>query len=375
MKQIENNIEIIKFITNFYHVYLNNMINKINILFLIILSLSLLSCKDNPQIPPQKYSFDTARYNWKIDTLPIFMKDVYAVDSNNVFFLSDFEMYHYHNNIYNNVIFTGTNMQGFVIDGTDENNIWIAGNDITNLNFERPKLIKWNGAAIENIIIPDTTNEQYHITSMRVKSLNEIWLGSDSGKIIRYDGFNNFKIFSIDSNYYVYRILKNEMNEIYCATIRDSFDIGYTWGMHYEKIYKSESDSLILVWSKTYSNVLGITVDRLGEKIIGSDGNYIYSFINNDFIPSIKINNFDIIYIIDGNSFENLLVAANNFNSYGCYSCLYHWDGKNWSFEIKSIFDGNQNMISKVSFKNGKYICVSQSAFFNLSFIYYSQIK
>lgn len=69
--------------------------------FFTILGFLIVSCSnDNPMNPNEPYQFDSARYQWKFDTLyGAYINELIVIDSNDIFLADNYNLICYDGNI------------------------------------------------------------------------------------------------------------------------------------------------------------------------------------------------------------------------------------------------------------------------------------
>lgn len=315
----------------------------LNILLFVLLS----SCEDNPVIHKDTpYQFDSARYDWKVDTLPDYVLDIWGIDSSAIYFLSINHLLKLEGGNYQ-VIFFGAGFAPESFGGVNGQNLLIGGKDD---NFDyRPRLLKYDGSSFNQIPIADSS-KQYYVSWVYAYNENEIWLGTNKGRLLMYDG-NNIKYFLYDTNYQIRPLLKTSSNDFYVYA-----DNWYHWFEHggdlMYKVFNFSREKWNLLYSELNpSNTL--VPYRINNELISCGKDGIYRFGSIDFSKIIDISVLFQGVWFDGSSEEDLLFFGVTSNPYRISP--FHWNGTKWSREISFYESPSTMMIRKIQ---NKYIAL-----------------
>jgi hypothetical protein len=329
-----------------------NILNYLCLLSMSGLLLFFSSCKDNPIIPKKNtpYVFDTARYNWKIDTIPELMRDVWGIDTNTIYFLSSFCLLKYNGANYQRIYFP-SGIVGGSFGGVNELNLYIGCGD--GYNNYKPLLLKYDGASFYEININDSS-KGYNIMRIYSYSENETWIGTDKGRLLMYDG-DSVHYYCTDTTYEVFPLLKKSENEFYVFADNSPYVIWHG-GDVTVKIFNFSYGSWQLMYLHVYKfqgNEDVITVHRFNDEIFGLNTSGLYKFSSNEFVKILNINQFFPVFNIAGYSDKDFLIdgVVENDASF----CLLNWNGNKWSKEKKLVGTGGFNSIRKIQ---DKYIAI-----------------
>jgi len=325
------------------------------------LLITLMSCnKENPITPPPPpsgYQFDSARYDWQVDTLLWYgysTQAYFVLDSSNYYMATDFMQFiHHDQNGFHTFplpdIFAGC------VYGNNKNNIYIGGYmTILGTNNDVLKLKIFNGSSIRDIPIPDTAyHTSYYISSIYVRKDNEIWLGTNLEKIIKFDGikltyykFNSNYLFSPDANFF------EQENQFYAIGL---IDAGAGW-IDSALIFKYSNDNWENVYKRGYTKPFRYrnNYSHINGFLYSLEEDGLYRFNGSGFIKimgfeSSIFGQYGSFFVFAGGSEENFLIEAPSGNSGNIG--LYHWNGIKWS---KEIID-KSNPFQCVYFNEGHY--------------------
>lgn len=308
--------------------------NLLPVIFLVLLSLS--SCNEDKSVTPppvdSTYDFDSARYKWKVDTLlgDGFIGGLWAPDTNEMFIPNNFSnvLYHIKNGITTRTYYSGDNPVG-VIYG-DEQNHGIRVSSMKIGKIHQPVFQKWGGENFIDIPNPQNLDFNMYFWTALVKNESEIWVGTNSGRIVKFDG-NKLTTYNLnDSDLVFTKIFYDEYNVLNILSYDPHYQKGNTEYINFEfrngEFIKTYSDSLDNIMGPLRYSVLEKKIAPVGLKII-------YELI--DSIPvsriNVPINTFTLV--LGGTSFNECLInGRTNFN--GCYASLHHWNGSKWSIEL-----------------------------------------
>lgn len=293
------------------------------------------------------YVFDTARYNWKIDTLPVYLMDVWGNDTNTIYFLSSFCLLKYNGANYQRIYFPSGLVAGS-FDGIDEQNIYVACSG----NY-KSVLLKYDGFLFNEISIEDSS-KNYHFWPVYAYSINEIWVGTSEGRLIMYDG-DSVHYYCTDTTYEVIPLLKKSENEFYVFADNGLYVMRHGGGDLTVKIFNFNHGDWQVIYSHVYKyqgNEDEITVHRFNNEILGLNTSGLYRFSSNEFVKILNINQFMPIFHIAGYSEQDFLIdGVIDDQSFW----LLNWNGTKWSKEKYLIGIGGFNSIRKIQ---DKYIVI-----------------
>ena len=343
------------------------------VLYLII---SLISCnKENPITPPPPppsgYQFDSARYEWRCDTIiwNLFYPP-FVADTSNLFYRDMYGRFiHFDGIIYH--YFIPTNINPLSLGGFDKNNVYIGGNlRIGNSNDYILKIQKWTGSGFKEMPTVDTSHNTYNsVGNIYCRNLNEIWLGTAKGSLYKYDGIESYQKYLIDTNY-EFDFLTN-----FYETINNFYVFGYRFSNPYTidtlKIFLYENDKWDVVYQK---KIIDQTEEIFNYQVISGhlyalhrDG--LFEFTGTDFSKVLNIDAFICAYGLQGLSLNEFGVEGHDPTFYSNHN-FYHWNGTKWSLEINKIASGGL-YISKIS---DRYVALCNDNSLS-TFIYYGKPK
>ena len=315
------------------------------------------SDKENPVTPPDKaYQFDSARYDWNFKYFPEEFLTFNAFDTSNIYILGSSALVkcdgsNFHYNYYNDPYFSPLSMGSY-----DKNSIYIGGHENSVKNYGIPRLQKWNGAAFEEIRIPNFLSRKYQISAIQALNENEVWLGSTRGDIIHYN-VGNFEFFRVDTTFIITMFGSDETGSFYSVATKTVYD---SQTINYLNIYKKNSDSWewSLIFSEKYveSQYLNeIRPSKINFNIIGFENNRIEKFTDLTFKEIFHIEPFTAYPMNKlSDSSINYFSLPGRIGSHGFE--LFNWNGSKWSKEVdfqeKGIY---LDRFSKLENVEGKY--------------------
>ena len=337
------------------------MIKKKSIpVFFVAVALCLFlinSCndKENPvTMPDEEYQFDSARYNWTIDTIEGYFSPISlsCVDTNDIYFLDAYRTLIHFNG--KDLI---THILPFLVLGTcvkaytDE--VYIGGSYLSSSNYNLPALLVKEGNNFRQIQLPDS-NQTYRIISIEKINDNTLWFGTDNGKLIKYES-EVFQYFQFDSIYYVQVFKDNYDNVFTINSIELSDSIG-NHGSKYLQIYKLVNNNFICLYSKYFEQIDDntLTTSVIEGDIYARNTFGILKFNGSDFGNIIKYPNIGTSLIFSGSG-ENDILLEGLFLPYNGNSNLFHWDGTKWSNELQFFLSGIFGRSQKIK---GRYVFV-----------------
>jgi hypothetical protein len=329
---------------------------------LFVYILFFVSCSDDA-VTPTGYQFDPPRYDWTADTVFADISNIWAYDSNNIYFKDPFKLVYYNGITYQNYDYS-SNILAHSIDGYDRNNVFIGGLDITPANLYKPKVIKWNGAGFEDLFVGDSTYSSNSITSIKAVSPIDVWMGTRKGRVYKYEnGFVNSYYF--DTNMIVIRFLKDANNSIYFFGGIEYYNLPNPDSIK-QFIYKFSNNK----WENVYYKLLltndtGYDVNNIGTDICGMTRNAFYTFNGNSFNYFLS-SEFLIMSLFNGPSLNNFLCSGDidgyNFG-------LFNWNSKKWSNENISFNSGQYILQGGIHNIGNTYYCVLYNTFGHTSIV------
>jgi len=301
--------------------------------FLFVNILFFVSCSDDT-ITPAGYQFDPPHYEWTADTVFADISNMWAFDTNNIYYQDPFKLVYYNGTTYQNYNYS-SNILAYSIDGYDKYNVFIGGLDRTPSNLYKPKVIKWNGAGFEDFYIGDTAYSSNDILSIKAISQNEIFMGTRKGRVYKYDN-------GITQSYYF------DTNMIIGPFLKDSFNNLYFFGSILYFNFPNPDSSKDFIyrynnnqWENVYykliiSNDTSYSVNNIGTDIVGMTRNSLLVFNGSSF-NRFLFSEFLLMGSISGFSLSNILCSG---TLDGHNLDLFHWNNSKWSKEnIKATFD------------------------------------
>ncbi|MBK8982926.1 MAG: hypothetical protein IPM38_11530 [Ignavibacteria bacterium] len=318
------------------------------------------SCSEDPvtsdPVDP-KYIFDTARFDWKIDTIqnvfsPISLS---SIDTNDIYILDSYRTL----NHYNGSDFERTYLPFEVLGLTVKayvDKLFIGGIYLISSDYFQPALLVKEGNSFTEIEIPDS-NQQYAIFSIERTNDNVLWLGTQNGRLIKYES-GLFTYFGFDSSYFV-RVHKDKNENVFAVNSIIMYDSIGNNGKMYLEIYKYESESFKKLYSKFFENIDDntFTVSIVDGEIYARNWFGIYKFSGNDFTKIIDFPDIAKSLDFSGSSNNDILIEG-VFLPFEGKTNLFHWDGFKWSNELEIFIGGGYGISEKL---RENYIFVSQN--------------
>lgn len=314
-----------------------NKISIYSVPVLFVISLILFSCSKDPITPDDEGGFDSARYDWTVDTFYQDIKDIGAVDTNEIYLLTDNSL----------LVFDGQNYISHQIGdpsfattflGVVKSDLVYIGGGNSFPNPQRQRLFKWNGSSISEININITPRDSQAIGPLYPFSENEVWMCGVNDGIIRYNG-SNFEYFELDSGYHIFPVFKVN-NEVYCAGYNSYQDSSATYFEDYMNIYKFEGSNWITVFKDTIKSTVNHYYplpysSLINNNMVARTYSTLYEFNGSNFFPVLESNNINFGVELAGTSFSDIMALGFEFSS--SEQALFHWNGNKWSKEIMSI--------------------------------------
>src|SRR5688572_9535291 len=96
---------------------------KILLIILIVCPMFIFSSCGEDIVTPIENQFDPPRYSWTVDTIYANIADIWAADSNNVFFVAHLnDLIYYNGQTYQSFNYGANNGMSYV-DGINKNNV------------------------------------------------------------------------------------------------------------------------------------------------------------------------------------------------------------------------------------------------------------
>lgn len=335
----------------------------------IPLLLFLIGCDEDPITPPpaSDYEFDSARFNWSVDTLPGWgyaKFSMYSPDTNTLYATNDVaDAFVIIKDCITSTIFFNDFSPHYVW-GLNSNEIYIGGGKNIG-SIYLPHIKKWNGVSFEDIYIPTKDSLEGVISTGIINSSSDMWF-ANKNKIFRYENgsFTEYKV--SDSSRIPYgfflkdgykpTIISNELNENIDTIFRNY-------------IYEWENGEMHLTFMNTWypGNPNYTWLQLTNDEIYGMNERMIYTFNIPYLSPYVEPPGnlgFSSGDMIAGNSLNDFIVLMYDYkNSYGNLENLHHWDGYKFSNEgvgITILSGGIKNMLRM---NDDYFICVYQDWF------------
>lgn len=310
------------------------------------LLLLIIGCDEDPITPPPAgdYEFDSARFNWSVDTVNDWGFDlfsVYSPDTSEIFAANNNGDYllHIHKGIQTRYYFS--DFSPHYVGGTSSNEVYIGGGKF-NGSIYLPHLKKWTGGGFIDIDIPTKYPIEEVIGNGVINSGNDMWLCTQR-KLIRYDGsqFTEY-IFTDTSRIPFGFFLKNGTTPTivsnYLNTDKDTILRNY--------IYELQGDTVVKTFQNTWyqSNNGYVFMYNLKENIYGFGNDRVYDFIFPNFIPNVIAPEgyYMTLGKVTGNNMNDLICVMGGGEPptpFGPFEWFYHWDGIKFSKENAEIPD------------------------------------
>jgi hypothetical protein len=307
------------------------------------LLLLIIGCDEDPITPPLAgdYDFDSARFNWSVDTVNDWGFDlfsVYSPDTSEIFAANNNGDYllHIHNGIQTRYYFS--DFSPHYVGGTSSNEVYIGGGKF-NGSIYLPHLKKWTGGGFIDIDIPTKYPFEEVIGNGIINSGSDMWFCTQL-KLIKYDGsqFTEY-IFTDTSRIPFGFFLKNGT----VPTIVSNYLEPNTDTVLGNSIYELQGDTVIEIFQKSwYQNPIEyIPLRVMKENIYGTRYDHVYNFVLPDLIPSVTPpEGYFFASGITGNSINDFIIIMNGGDPptpFGPFVWFYHWDGIKFSKEKAEI--------------------------------------
>lgn len=294
---------------------------------IIIFSMIVISCKDDPITPNIPPLSDSTSHNfiWELDTLGTFqsrLRDCWGTNENNIWVVgflyldsSGTNIAHWNGQVWN--YFPEVWEAGLLaITGLSDSDIWAVG--------------QWSGAPTptgSGAFITHWNGLQWSKTKLTAfEGLRGIWAYSDmdiyavgyNGTILHYNGSSWSKMLS-HTNYTLYDIWGTTSSDIYAVGGDDSQGIGIllhydgiTWQKIYERAYivNKPSGFMSTIWGTLKEYYLNSGSGQYKGKDTLWD--FVSAPTDNTYLESIR-----------GESDKNFFFI-------GHFGLIVHWNGKSW---------------------------------------------
>lgn len=344
--------------------------------FILISLIALLfSCEKNKTpLSAENNSYTSHDYEWEVDTLhasealQVLMRGVWGTDENNVWVIghsdeTKYQVWHWEGTTWINLylLFPGHPHSLTAIYGFSANDIWVVGTDFQNYpNTEfRSFIIHYNGTGwdlIEEVDAP-------WCFSVFGTSSNNLFVGSDSGLILHYDGHVWAKQ-STNTRSQILSIWGFSQSEVYAAGLHHGnvqpIDSTFYYFYKYDGQNWTVLDSAL---DYPYAPKLSFGFHLWGDEqnnlySVGSDG--LYKWEDNSWLRLRD----ETLYAINGSRWNNLFVG-------GWMNQLLHFNGNDW-FGYEAFLD-NYKEISAIWCNENNTFVISLAN--NQSFIYRGNLK
>ena len=295
------------------------------------------SCSDeeNPVTPPEEaYQFDSARYNWKVDTLygQGFYAGLWAKDTNEIFIP----------NIYSNYLLYIKDGKKTVTWYQDENRIGGVFGDELNNGFRagailigtlyQPLIQVWSGNNFVDIGNPQILDRNFFYWTAFIKNSSEMWFGLTDGNIVKYNGFEFITYCLFDSRIQGLKFFNDENNNLKLLASIHHLDTDKTEFLIYEFTGTQ--------WIKIFSDLNSMRPLKYNilNKYVSAVNEYsIFELVDSSLIPRIALNPIGSNFSMGGYSFNNIIFPS-PIRIQNRVSSLFHWNGEKWSLELSGYF-------------------------------------
>lgn len=301
------------------------------LLLLVLCSMFVVSCSEDKivtQTPAEPYQYDSARFDWKVDTLygDGYYAGLWAPDTNELFITNVFtnQLVHIKNGV---KTYSQYPLLGEVL-GDEMNNGYLVAAILIDTIYQ-PFLQKYDGNNFIDIPVPQNLDKNFFFHSVFIKNSTEMWFGL-SGEAIKFDGisFNHFPL--DDSTMEIKKFYFDEENNLnFLSTIYHQDFFG---GRVEFFIYRFNGNK----WDKIYNDLetpRPLLYDIINRFATATNLNTIYELRDSILIPKINIPVPAYYFSFGGTSFNNITIAAaERFQK--CNASLFNWNGNKWSIEL-----------------------------------------
>lgn len=321
---------------------------------IIILSLSLNSCSnDNPvnsPPPDQPYDYDSARFDWNVDTLygQGYYAGLWPKDTNDVFVTNVFtnRLYRIRDHL---ATFTQypQNIRLGVATGDESNNGFIVALEQVG-SLWQPYFAKFEGNGFVNIPNPQNLKRNCFGNAVFVKNQNEIWIGAN-GFIVNFDGISLITYPLEDSTTKALEFFYDESNQFKLLASIHHLGIDRTEFI----IYQFTGNK----WVKVFNDLESprpLRYNILDKYVSAVNGTTIFELVDSSLIPRITLDPLGSNFSMGGYSFNNVIFPS-SIRINNRVSSLFHWNGKKWSLELSGY---HTDPLTDVFMINEDYYCV-----------------
>lgn len=305
------------------------------LLMIIILSLFLNSCNnDNPVTslsPDQLYDYDSARFDWDVDTL--YGGGYYfgwPKDTNDVFVTNVFtnRLYRIRDHV---ATFTQypQNIRLGVATGDESNNGFIVALELIG-SLWQPYFAKFNGNGFVNIPNPQNLNRNFYFNAVKIKNENEMWIGAN-GFIVNFDGTNLSTYPLEDSTTKGLEFFYDENNQFKLLASIHHLDTDNTEFI----IYQFNGTQ----WIKVFNDLeftRPLKYNILNKYVSANNLYVIFELVDSVLVPKITMSPVVSEFSMGGFSFDNIMVPSTILVNEQIAS-LFHWNGSKWSLELSGF--------------------------------------
>jgi len=326
---------------------------------LCLLLINSCNDKENPVTQPDEpYQYDSARYDWKVDTLygPGYFAGLWAPDTNEVFITNVFtnQLVHIKNDV---KTFTQYPLLGSVL-GDEMNNGYLVGAILID-NLWQPFLQKYDGNNFIDVHIPQNLDRNFFFHSLLIKNSNEMWFGL-RGEVISFDGTKFRQFILEDSTMEIKKFFYDEENNLnFLSTVFHSDLFG---GRTEFFLYQFTGNQ----WEKIYTDLKSprpLRYDIINRSVSAANLHTIFELKDSALVPRINVPVYAFYFSLGGSSFNNIIISAAEIfpQDFYCVASLFNWNGNKWSIELCGYYvDGdtyilpiNERFFYAVSFEIG----------------------
>jgi hypothetical protein len=308
-------------------------------LLIVLCSSFITSCSEDPitsSPPDQPYEYDSARFDWDVDTL--YGQGFYfgwAKDTNDIFITNYFEnqLYRIKDNKISSINYP-QNIDLGIVTWDEFNNGYIVGLELVDTIWQ-PFFQKFDGNTFVEIPNPQNLKMNFFFNAVFVKNSNEMWVGSDGyedGFIVKFDGINLISYSLEDSRTKALKFFYDENNKFkllasihHLDTDKTEFVIYEFTGTQWIKIFSDLNSMRPLKY-----NILNKYVSAVNEYSI-------FELVDSSLIPRIALNPIGSNFSMGGYSFNNIIFPS-PIRIQNRVSSLFHWNGEKWSLELSGYF-------------------------------------
>lgn len=323
------------------------------LLTIVLCSSFITSCSEDPVTtsPPDKpYEYDSARFDWDVDTL--YGQGFYfgwAKDTNDIFITNYFEnqLYRIKDNKISSINYP-QNIDLGIVTGDEFNNGYIVGLELVDTIWQ-PFFQKFNGTAFVEIPNPQNLDRNYFYNTVFIKNQNEIWMGGTKGFIVNYDGISLTVYPLEDSNIKVLKFFYDESHQFKLLASIHHLGIDRTEFI----IYQFTGNK----WVKIFNDLESprpLRYNILGKYVSAVNGTTIFELVDSSLIPRITLDPLGSNFSMGGYSFNNLIFPS-SIRINNRVSSLFHWNGKKWSLELSGY---HTDPLTDVFMIKEEYCCV-----------------